>query len=223
LKEGWKYAWGFAPIRSILLLLVAVSLFGVPYSVLLPVFATNVLHGGPNTLGFLTGASGLGAFLSAILLAMRKTIVGLGKLISITAFTFAGGLILFAFSPSLWTSLPLMLLIGFSMMQVMSSSNTIVQTIVEEGKRGRVMSFYTMAIMGMMPFGSLFAGAIASRFGAPQTVIIGGSLCLIVAIWFSSQLEQLRRAVRPIYVELGILPEVAAGINAASQLQTPPE
>jgi len=223
LKEGWEYVSGFTPIRSILLLLVAASLFGVPYSILLPVFASTVLHSGPHVLGFLTAASGLGALISAISLAMRKTIVGLGKMMSITAFTFGGGLIAFGLSHSLWLSLLLMLVIGFSMMQLMSASNTIMQTIVDENKRGRVMSFYTMAIIGIMPFGSLLAGGLASKIGAPYTVILGGSICMVIALWFSLRLEEIRRIIRPVYVELGILPAVASGIQAASALQEPPE
>src|SRR5215831_14774224 len=141
LKDGFHYVWNFTPIRSILLLLMSVSLVGVPYSVLLPVFASQVLHGGPDTLGFLTGAAGLGALISAITLAARKTIVGLGRVIAITASTFGLGLIALGLSHWLWVSLPLMLVTGFSMMQQMSSSNTIMQTIVDESKRGRVMSF----------------------------------------------------------------------------------
>src|SRR5262249_4707418 len=155
---------------SILILLMSVSLVGVPYSVLMPVFAADILHGGPHTLGFLTGAAGLGALISAITLAMRKTIVGLGRVISITAFTFGMGLVIFGLSHSLWLSLPVMLLTGFSMMQQMSASNTIMQTIVQESKRGRVMSFYTMAFIGVVPFGSLIAGLAASKIGAPHTV-----------------------------------------------------
>jgi MFS family permease len=223
LKEGWAYVSGFTPIRSLLLLLVGASLFGLPYSVLMPVFASTVLHGGPHTLGFLTAASGLGALASAISLAMRRTIVGLGRTIAITAFTFGGGLITFGLSHSLWLSLPLMLLVGFSMMQLMSASNTIMQTIVEEKKRGRVMSFYTMALIGIMPFGSLLAGAVATKIGAPYTVMLGGSVCIVSALWFALRLEEFRRIVRPIYVELGILPELASGIQAATAIQTPPE
>jgi MFS family permease len=223
LKEGFAYVSTFTPIRSILLLLMCVSLVGVPYSVLLPIFASDVLHGGPHTLGFLTGASGMGALISAITLAARKTIVGLGRIIAITAFTFGLGLIALGLSQWLWLSLPLMLVTGFSMMQQMSSSNTIMQTIVEESKRGRVMSFYTMAFIGVAPFGSLIAGFAASRIGAPHTVMVGGALCMITAFWFSRRLKGIREVVRPIYVKLGILPEVATGIQAASALQTPPE
>jgi MFS family permease len=223
LKEGFNYVGGFTPIRSILLLLMCISLVGVPYSVLLPVFASDVLHGGPHTLGFLTGAAGLGALISALALAARKTIVGLGRIIAITAFTFGLGLIALGLSHWLWFSLPLMLVTGFSMMQQMSSSNTIMQTIVEEKMRGRVMSFYTLAFIGVAPFGSLIAGFAASKFGAPRTVMAGGTLCMLAALWFLRQLKEIRRVVRPIYVQLGILPEVAEGIQAASALQTPPE
>jgi MFS family permease len=223
LKEGWSYVTGFAPIRSILTLLASISLIGLPYSVLLPVFAGTILRGGPHTLGFLTGASGVGALVSAITLAMRKSIVGLGRMIALTAFTFGMGLIAFGFSHVLWLSLLLMLVIGFSMMQQMAAGNTILQTIVDEDKRGRVMSFYTMAFTGAAPFGSLIAGALASKIGAPTTVMVSGSLCVLVAFWFSIQLKEIRRIVKPIYVELGILPGVVSGIQAAAVLQTPPE
>jgi MFS family permease len=206
LKAGWRYIIGFDPIRSILGLIAFVSLFAVPYTVLLPVFASVILHGGPHTFGFLTGATGLGAFISAIVLAMRKSIVGLGKRMAVTSLTFGAGLILFAFSHTVWLSIPLMLLVGFSMMQVMAAGNTILQTIVDEDKRGRVMSFYTLAFIGIAPFGSLIAGALANRIGAPATVIAGGVLCILASAWFFARLENIRKIVRPLYVERGILP-----------------
>jgi MFS family permease len=223
LREGFGYMIGFAPIRSILTLIAAFSLLGFPYTVLLPVFASTVLHGGPHTLGFLTAASGTGALISAITLALRKTIVGLGKMISLVAFTFGAALMALGISRTLWLSLPLMLITGFSMMQMMAASNTIMQTILEQDKRGRVMSFYSLSFMGILPFGSLISGALADRFGAPTTVIAGGALCIAVAIWFSIQLKHVRRIVRPIYIQLGIIPEVAEGLQAAASFQTPPE
>ena len=223
LKEGWSYVTGSIPIRTILLLLAAVSLVGAPYTVLLPIFAGKVLQGGAHTLGFLTGASGVGALVSAIALAMRKTVLGLGKRIAYTTLSFGAGLIFFGLSKYLWLSLALMLMTGFSLIQQMSCSNTIMQTIVQEDKRGRVMSFYTMAFVGAMPFGSLIAGAIANAIGAPLTVMISGSLCIVLGLWFATELPEIRKAVRPIYAELGILPEVAAGVQAASALPTPPE
>ena len=223
LKEGFRYVANFAPIRSILILLACVSLVGVPYTVLMPIFAASVLHGGPNTLGFLTGCAGVGALTSAIILAMRRTVLGLARVISIVAFTFGGALIVFGFSTHLWLSLPLMMVTGFSMMQLMAASNTIMQTIVDEDKRGRVMSFYTMSFTGAMPFGSLIFGALANKIGAPKTVICGGLLVILVATWFSSQLKALRRVVRPIYQELGILPSIATAIQTAAVLRTPPE
>jgi len=223
LRVGFGYIIGSAPIRSILTLIAAFSLLGFPYTVLLPVFASTVLHGGPHTLGFLTAASGTGALISAITLALRKTIVGLGKVISVVAFTFGAALIALGISRTPWLSLPLMLITGFSMMQMMAASNTIMQTILEEDKRGRVMSFYSLSFMGILPFGSLISGALADKFGAPTTVIGGGALCIVVATWFSMQLKHVRRIVRPIYVELGIIPEVAEGLQAAASFQTPPE
>jgi MFS family permease len=207
LREGLGYIAGFVPIRSILTLVAALSFAGAPYSVLLPVFASDILHGGPHTLGFLSAASGVGALLSAIMLAFRRNIVGLGRAMKITAFTFGAGLILFSFSSNFWLSLLLMFVCGFSMMQSYSAGNTIMQTIVAEGKRGRVMSFYTLAVIGMLPFGSLLSGMLADKIGAPLTVALGGTFVIVCAVWFARKLEQIRTIVRPIYRELGILPE----------------
>src|SRR5215468_1229009 len=193
LKEGWSYITGFLPLRSILGMVAFVSLTGFPYSVLLPVFASSVLHGGPHTLGFLTGAAGVGALASALTLAMRRTVVGLGRLINILVFTFGSALILVSFSRSVWLSLALMIPVGFSMMGLLAASNTIMQTIVEEDKRGRVMSFYTLSFTGIMPLGSLIAGTLASRMGASLTVAVGGSLCVACAVWFSTRLPEIRR------------------------------
>lgn len=223
LKEGFGYAFGFAPIRSILLLLGLVSVLGFPYTVLLPVFARDVLKGGANILGFLTGAAGVGALTGAIYLASRKSVVGLGRIIALAGSLFGVALIAFSLSRATWLSLILMYLIGFSMMVQMASANTILQTIVDDDKRGRVMSFYSMAFMGMAPFGSLLAGAAASEFGAPYTVMIGGALCLVGPMVFASRLPALRAMVRPIYVKKGIIPEVVSGIQAATQLSELPK
>ncbi len=223
LREGWTYAARFAPIRNVLLLLALVSLAGMPYTVLMPVFANEVLHGGPNTLGLLMAASGVGALMGAMFLAARKTVLGLGKFIPLMAAAFGGGLIAFSFSRRLWLSVLLMVVTGLGFMVQMAASNTVLQTIVEEDKRGRVMSFYTMAFMGTAPFGSLLAGSMAERIGAPQTLLFGGLGCILGALWFASTLPALRRAVRPIYVRIGILPEMAAGIQQTSELSVPPE
>lgn len=223
LKEGFRYAFGFAPIRAILLLLGLVSVLGFPYTVLLPVFARDVLKGGANTLGFLTGAAGVGALTGAIYLASRKSVVGLGRVIALAGSLFGLALIAFSFSRTTWLSLILMYLTGFSMMVQMASANTILQTIVDDDKRGRVMSFYSMAFMGMAPFGSLLAGAVAGEIGAPYTVMIGGILCLAGPAVFASRLPSLRVMVRPIYVKKGIIPEVAAGIQTATQLSELPK
>lgn len=223
LVEGWKYITKSPPIRSILLLLGLVSLAGMPYAVLVPIMAGGILHGNANTLGILMGMSGVGALVSAISLALRKTVVGLGRMIAISAGLFGAGLIFFGVSHHLWVSLLTMMFVGFGMMQQMAASNTILQTIVEDDKRGRVMSFYTLAILGVTPIGSLAAGAIAARIGTPVTLVIGGALCAAGGLWFWRELPELRRHIRPIYIELGILPEVAKGIQSASALQAPPE
>jgi MFS family permease len=223
LREGWKYAAGFAPIRKVLILLALVSLVGMPYTVLMPVFANEILHGGPNTLGLLMAASGVGALSGALLLAARKSVLGLGKYIPLMAGAFGAGLIAFSFSRVLWLSLLLMVVTGLGFMVQMAASNTVLQTIVEEDKRGRVMSFYTMAFMGAAPFGSLLAGSVANRIGAPSTLLFGGIGCILGALWFATSLPALRRDVRPIYVRIGILPEMAAGIQNTSELSVPPE
>ncbi len=223
IKEGWEYATRSVAIRSILMLLALISLVGMPYTVLMPIFAGQVLHGGPHTLGFLMGASGIGALAGAISLAARRSVLGLGRVIAASAAIFGAGLIGFGLSRQLWLSLFLMLFTGGAMMQQMAASNTVLQTIVEDDKRGRVMSLYSMSFMGMAPFGSLFAGWLANRIGAPRTVILSGVLCLVGAAWFILSLPTIRKAVRPIYAELGILPALATGVGAASSLLTPPE
>jgi MFS family permease len=223
LSTGWSYVSSFVPIRSILLLLSLLSLVGMPYTVLMPVFAARVLHGGAHTLGFLMGAAGVGALISAAMLAARKTVLGLGRIIAMTSAIFGAGLIAFSFSRVLWLSLLLMVFTGFGMMQTMAASNTVLQTIVDDDKRGRVMSFYSMAFQGVTPFGSLFAGMVASRIGAPFTIAFGGACCIAGACWFRTKLPEIRKYVRPIYRQLGILPEIADGIEAAALLQTPPQ
>jgi MFS family permease len=205
LKEGWSYVRGFRPIRTILTLFAVMSLMGMPFVVLMPIFASQVLHGGPHTLGYLMGASGVGALVSAISLALRKTVRGLTTMIQISAALFGTGLILFGLSRNLALSLCLMLVVGFGMMQGLAASNTVIQTLVPEDKRGRVMSYYTVAFVGMAPFGSLLAGTLAHRFGAPHAVMITGACCVVGSVWFTTQLPAVRAVMRPIYVELGIL------------------
>ncbi|MFN2596338.1 MAG: MFS transporter, partial [Pyrinomonadaceae bacterium] len=223
LTEGWRYASRFAPIRQLLLLLALVSLVGMPYTVLMPVIANEVLHGGPNTLGLLMAASGVGALVGALFLAARKSVLGLGKYIPLTAGAFGVGLMAFSFSRVVWVSLLMMVVTGLGFMVQMAASNTVLQTIVDEDKRGRVMSFYTMAFMGTAPFGSLLAGAVADRIGAPHTLLFGGLGCVLGALWFARSLPALRREVRPIYVRIGVLPQEAAGIHHTSEMGVPPE
>jgi MFS family permease len=208
LAEGWRYVRASQPIRSILLLLSLVSLVGMPYTVLMPIFASRILHGGAHTLGFLMGASGVGALAAALLLARRRTVRGLGKRIAIATAVFGAALIAFALSKALWLSLLVLPFAGYGMMQQMAGSNTILQTIVEDDKRGRVMAYYAMAFQGVAPFGSLLAGAVTDRIGAPATVVCCGAACILAAAWFAWRLPLLREVVRPIYARLGILPEL---------------
>jgi MFS family permease len=210
LKEGWDYVRGFAPIRNILLLFALVSLMGIPFVVLMPIFAAQVLRGGPHTLGFLMGAMGVGSLASALSLVLRKSVRGLLKMIPIAAAVFGAGLILFGLSHQVWLSMALLLLVGFGMMQGLTASNTIIQTIVPGDKRGRVMSYYTVAFVGMSPFGSLLAGALANAIGAPWTVMLSGMSCILGAAWFLTRMKGIRKVMRPIYEQLGIIPAMSA-------------
>jgi MFS family permease len=206
LKEGWLYVSGFVPVRTILLLFAVVSLLGMPVVVLMPIFAAQVLKGGPHTLGFLMAAMGVGALASALSLAARTSVRGLIRIIPVSAIVFGIGLIGFGLSHWFWLSMITVLITGMGMMQGMAASNTIIQTLVSEDKRGRVMSFYTMAFMGMTPFGSLLAGSMASAISAPLTIVMTGVVILLAAAWFFTRLPAIRVVIRPIYQEMGIIP-----------------
>ena len=199
LKEGFSYAFGFAPIRYLILLLALISLVGMPYIVLMPIFAKDILQGGASTLGFLMAASGIGALIGTIYLASRKSVRGLGRMVVVAAAIFGSGLILFSFSRVLTLSLFLMMMTGFGMIVQMASTSTILQSIADDDKRGRVMSFYAMSFAGIAPFGSLLAGTVASHIGAPYTLLIGGTLCIAASIFAFTRLGSLRGDVYSIY------------------------
>jgi MFS family permease len=209
LREGFRYAAGFAPIKYVLLLLSLVSFMGMPYTVLMPAVATRILGGGAHTLGFLMAASGIGALAGTLYLASRKSVLGLGKVIVLASGAFGAGLIAFSFSKNFWLSFAFLVPTGLGMMVQMAASNTVLQTVVDEDKRGGVMSFFTMAFFGTVPFGSLFAGLMADRFGAPTTIAFGGAACVAGSLLFLRKLPELRRLTRPVYVRLGILQEIA--------------
>jgi len=223
LKEGFHYSFGFLPIKSVILLLATVSLFGNPYLVLLPIFAKNILNGDATTLGYLNSAVGLGALGAALYLASRKSTLGLGKIIATTTFIFALSLISFSFSKTFPLSLIILLFCGFGMMMQTAGSNTILQTLSSDDMRGRVMGFYTVAFRGMAPFGSLWAGTFADNFGAPATVLISGTVCLGAGILFFKNLKIIRTAAKPVYQQKGLLPEAVKGVQVASNLSLPPE
>jgi MFS family permease len=223
LKEGFTYTFGHKALKYIILLLALVSLMGMPYTVLMPVFAKEILHGGSHTFGFLMGASGLGALCGALYLASKKNVLGLGKLIAYSAALFGLSLLIFSFSRRFEFSIFLMIFIGLGMMLQMASSNTLLQTLSDDDKRGRVMSFYTMAYMGTAPFGSLLAGGLADIIGVAFTIGFGGICCIIGAVIFWQKLPVLRQLLHPLYVKMGIIPEVSSGIQSASDLHIPPE
>ena len=216
LKEGFKYSFGFAPIREILILLGVISLISIPFTVIIPVFARDILKGGSDTLGFLMAATGVGALIAGIYLASRKSVIGLGNAVVVSTAIFGIALIIFSFSKNLWFSLAALLFVGFGMIVHISSINTILQTITDDNMRGRVMSYFTMAIIGIAPFGSLIDGALTDKIGAPNTVMIGGVVSIICSIVFFTRLPMLKKLVRPVYVKKGIIIEIAKGIQAAT-------
>jgi MFS family permease len=218
LKEGIQYAFSFSPIKSILLLLAVVSFMGTPIRILAPVFVKNFFHGGADLFGFLMGASGLGALSGAIFLMNRKSVLGLGKLITYAVLVFGIGLIAFALSQIFILSVFFMFMTGIGMMIQLAGSNTMLQTITENDKRGRIMSLYAMSFRGVSPFGSLLAGAAAGLVGASLTLVTGGVFCVIGAIYFLINLPKMRALIKPIYIKYGILPETLHGVETATRL-----
>jgi MFS family permease len=205
LKDGVRYILGSAPISAILLLLSFISFFGTPYSVLMPVFATHQLGGNAKTLGWLMSSAGAGALVGAIFLASRPSVVGLGRLIAGATAVFAVTIAAFSLSHVRLFSMGALVFAGMAMMIAIGGSNIIIQTIVDDDKRGRVMSFYTVALMGTAPFGSLLSGWVAERWGAPRTLIAGAAVLLAAAVIFARRLRALRSDIRPLYVKLGLL------------------
>lgn len=219
LRDGFRYVAGFATIRAVLALLAAVCLVGTPATVLLPIFAGDVLRGDEHTYGYLVGAIGVGALVGAMYMASRRSVLGLGRLIVVAVTVFGGSLVALSFCRRPAVAVAVLSLTGFGMMVHMASSNTLVQTLVDPARRGRVMSFYTVAFMGTAPLGSLLLGALASRIGAPLTARLSGLACVVAAAAFARRLPALRAEVRPIYARLGVIPEVARGLAAGEEAE----
>jgi len=207
LMEGWRYLTAHAPIRSILLFMAMIGIAGAPYYVLTPIIAGRILHGGANTLGFLMAAAGVGALVCAVALVLRPSPVGLARLTAIAIGTFSVASIGLGLSHWFWASMAFMAIAGYGLMTQIVASNTIIQTLVDDDKRGRVMAFYTIALQGSMPIGSLLGGSLAASTGAPTTLIVSGVICALMAVWFWNKLPEMRPTMRTRYTELGILPE----------------
>jgi MFS family permease len=215
IKEGFRFVSRTKPIRALLLLLGLISLVGMPYVVLMPVFADRILHGGARGLGILMGCTGIGALLGALTLAVRDGVKGLGRLVAIMCGTFGISLVLFSFSTHFWLSAVLLLPVGFAMMLQMASSNTLIQSMVPDALRGRVMAVYSMMFMGMAPFGALFGGALADRLGAPTTIALGGVASVMGAIAFWKVLPSFRSEARALILAQGVAAgEPAGGMTA---------
>jgi len=223
LVEGFAYAFGFAPIRALLSMVAMTSVFGISVTTLLPVFAKDVLHGDSRLFGYLSGASGIGSLAAALYLATRTTVVGLGPKIAWSAVVMGASSIAFSASRAAPLSLAILAAFGFSFMLLLAGCNTLLQTVVEDDKRGRVMSLYTMAFMGTVPLGSLLAGALASSLGAPMAAGVSGVVCIVGGIVFAWRLPRLRQQVQPIYEKGGLVPRLAVAVETAAELQTPPE
>ncbi len=202
IKEGFSFVRQTHPIRNLLLLLGLVSLMGMPYAVLMPIFADQILNGGVQGLGILMGASGAGALIAALYLASRRNLKGLGTIVGTSSGIFGVFLILFSLSHTFWLSAILLVPIGFSMMLQMSSSNTLIQAMAPDHLRGRVMAVYSMMFMGMAPIGALLAGSLANYLGAPLTVAFGGAVCIVGSLLFSSKLAEFRYEARQIIVAI---------------------
>lgn len=204
IAEGFRYISSTKPILALMLLIGLVSLVAVPYSVLMPIFADRILHGGARGLGILMGSTGIGALLGALTLATRRGVRGLGRWVGFSAMSFGASLILFSFSKWFLVSAILLVPVGYSVMLQMSSSNTLIQAMVPDDLRGRAMAGYTMMFMGMAPMGSLLAGALADRIGAPWTIALGGIGAVIGSIIFLRKLPELRFEARQLIVAQGI-------------------
>jgi MFS family permease len=202
--EGFRFVRRATPIRDILLLLGVVSLVAMPYAVLMPIFADRILHGGARALGMLMGATGVGALLAALTLAARSGLRGLGRFVGWAAFGFGASLIAFAFSHTFWLSVLLLVPVGYGMMLETTSSNTLIQAMVPDELRGRVLAVYTMMFMGMAPLGSLFAGALADRLGAPLTLSIGGFAAMIAGAIFLTRMDEFRSGARQLVMAQGL-------------------
>lgn len=206
LRAGWDYVLGSTPIRTALIMLAIVSTMAMPYTVLMPAVVTDVLHGGPSSLGLLMTASGVGALAGALYLAQRKSVVGLGTVAMFATIAFGAGLIGFSLSRSELVAAAILTVVGAGFILQMAATNTVLQTLVDDSIRGRVMAFYTMAFFGSAPIGSLLAGVLADRIGPETTIGLCGGVCILTGLWFAGKLPSLRAMVRPIYVERGILP-----------------
>jgi MFS family permease len=214
--EGFRFVATTGPIRALMLLLSLVSFTAMPYAVLMPVFADQILHGGPKALGLLMGCSGVGALCGALALAMRKTVHGLGTWVAASCVGFGVALLLFSFSRVMWLSAAMLVPAGFCMMIQMASSNTLIQSMVPDRLRGRVMSVYAMTFMGMAPFGSLLAGSLAHKLGAPWTVAMGGIVAMAGALVFALRLP----IHRPLAREMIVAQQMAGG-SPAEEMTAP--
>ena len=202
--DGARYSFGFIPIRYILINMSIIGFFGLPYITLMPIFARDILQGGPKTYGFLMASVGIGALISGSIFAMRRSLRGIGTAIAVSCTVFSIGIILFSLSPVLWLSMIFLVILGFGQITTFASSNTSLQTMADENMRGRVLAFYHAAIMGIAPFGNLIAGAAAEKIGAPNTLLIGGIVCLLGAFHFYLNIPRLRKIVRPIFMQMGV-------------------
>jgi MFS family permease len=206
IRDGWRYVRSSVPIRTCLILVAVASVMGMPYMVLMPVMAKEVLGGGPNTLGLLMASVGAGALASGFYLASRESVRGLSTVILTGTVLFGAGLTGFSLARHTGLAALMLAVTGVGFISQMASSNTVIQTVVDEQFRGRVMGFYTMAIVGTIPVGSLLAGVVAERLGAPLTIRLGGLACLASAVWFALRLPELRRRIREIYQQQDIVP-----------------
>jgi MFS family permease len=217
LKEGFTYTFRFVPLRTLLMLMAVISFMAMSTSVLIPVFAMDIMKGDASTQGLMMTASGIGALGAALYLASKKSVLGLGQLIVLAAGFYGASQIAFSYSSNLLISLPILVVSGFCLMLNAAAINTLIQTITEEDKRGRVISLYAMSFTGVAPLGSLMGGCLAARIGAPAAVRVAGGICIIAAILFGLKLPLLQKLIRPIYEQAGILPTAVSSIETSAR------
>ena len=219
MRDGFRYVAGNIPIRTLLLLMSAISFFGLPLMTFIPAYVKTILHGESEMLGLLLSCIGVGSFIAALYLAARKSVLGLGKVVMLSGALLGIGLSVMSFVTIPWVAAVLCLPVGFTIIAAVASINTLLQTLSGEDKRGRVMGYMAMSFTGMAPVGSMVLGALEKWIGLQKIILLSGICCFVAALVFEYYRPLVRRHARPIYIEKGIIKEIAIGIDSTEEQQ----